>query len=160
MQAKGNRTSLVAPWLRIHLPMQGTCVWSLVREDPTCLSNKALGPQLLSLPGLKPTPQDRSSHFSKKSTKDKTKSNPHSLRLEEAGKLVCGNKDPGQPKIHEKKKRKGKQETLKTGFIWCLIIEVTLSICKRTHLGISKGNKLWTWQLESWMCTLAEHFKC
>ena len=106
MQAKGNRTSLVAPWLRIHLPMQGTCVWSLVREDPTCLSNKALGPQLLSLPGLKPTPQNRSSHFSKKSTKDKTKSSLHSLRLEEAGKLVCGNKDPGQPKIHEKKKKK------------------------------------------------------
>ena len=108
MQAKGNRTSLVAPWLRIHLPMQGTCVWSLVREDPTCLSNKALGPQLLSLPGLKPTPQDRSSHFSKKSTKDKTKSSLHSLRLEEAGKLVCGNKDPGQPKIHEKKKKERK----------------------------------------------------
>ena len=29
-------TSLVAQWLRIHLPMQGTRVWSLVREDPTC----------------------------------------------------------------------------------------------------------------------------
>ena len=30
------RTSLVAQWLRIHLPMQGTWVRSLVREDPTC----------------------------------------------------------------------------------------------------------------------------
>ena len=29
-------TSLVAQWLRIHLPMQGTWVWALVREDPTC----------------------------------------------------------------------------------------------------------------------------
>ena len=29
-------TSLVAQWLRIHLPMQGTWVQSLVREDPTC----------------------------------------------------------------------------------------------------------------------------
>ena len=29
-------TSLVAQWLRIHLPMQGTQVWSLVQEDPTC----------------------------------------------------------------------------------------------------------------------------
>ena len=29
-------TSLVAQWLRIHLPMQGTRVWSLGREDPTC----------------------------------------------------------------------------------------------------------------------------
>ena len=30
------RTSLVAQWLRIHLPMQGTQVRALVREDPTC----------------------------------------------------------------------------------------------------------------------------
>ena len=29
-------TSLVAQWLRIHLPMQGTWVRSLVWEDPTC----------------------------------------------------------------------------------------------------------------------------
>ena len=29
-------TSLVAQWLRIHLPMQRTRVRALVREDPTC----------------------------------------------------------------------------------------------------------------------------
>ena len=29
-------TSLVAQWLRIHRPMQGTQVQALVREDPTC----------------------------------------------------------------------------------------------------------------------------
>ena len=29
-------TSLVAQWLRIHLPMQGTRVRALVWEDPTC----------------------------------------------------------------------------------------------------------------------------
>ena len=29
-------TSLVVQWLRIHLPVQGTQVQSLVREDPTC----------------------------------------------------------------------------------------------------------------------------
>ena len=29
-------TSLVAQWLRIHLPVQGTRVRALVREDPTC----------------------------------------------------------------------------------------------------------------------------
>ena len=28
--------SLVAQWLRIHLPVQGTWVRALVREDPTC----------------------------------------------------------------------------------------------------------------------------
>ena len=29
-------TSLVAQWIRIHLPMQGTRVRALVLEDPTC----------------------------------------------------------------------------------------------------------------------------
>ena len=29
-------TSLVVQWLRIRLPMQGTRVRALVREDPTC----------------------------------------------------------------------------------------------------------------------------
>ena len=29
-------TSLAAQWLRILLPMQGTQVWALVWEDPTC----------------------------------------------------------------------------------------------------------------------------
>ena len=32
----GGRASLVAQWLRIRLPMQGTRVRALVREDPTC----------------------------------------------------------------------------------------------------------------------------
>ena len=31
-----NRVSLVAQWLRVRLPMQGTCVHAPVREDPTC----------------------------------------------------------------------------------------------------------------------------
>ena len=29
-------TSLVSQWLRIRLPMQGTRIRALVREDPTC----------------------------------------------------------------------------------------------------------------------------
>ena len=35
-KTKAIGTSLVAQWLRICLPMQGTRVWTLVREDPTC----------------------------------------------------------------------------------------------------------------------------
>ena len=30
------RTFLVVQWIRIHLPMQGTWVWSLVQKDSTC----------------------------------------------------------------------------------------------------------------------------
>ena len=35
-QFKHAGTSLVSQWLRICLPMQGTWVRALVREDPTC----------------------------------------------------------------------------------------------------------------------------
>ena len=33
---KDKRASLVAQWLRVRLPMQGTRVRPLVRKDPTC----------------------------------------------------------------------------------------------------------------------------
>ena len=33
---KPRSASLVTQWLQIHLPMQGTQVRALVREDPTC----------------------------------------------------------------------------------------------------------------------------
>ena len=35
-EKKGGGASLVAQWLRIRLPMQGTWVRALVREDATC----------------------------------------------------------------------------------------------------------------------------
>ena len=35
-QKSDTGTSLVVQWLRICLPVQGTWVWSLVWEDPTC----------------------------------------------------------------------------------------------------------------------------
>ena len=35
-QKSGSPASLVAQWLRIRLPMQGTRVRALVWEDPTC----------------------------------------------------------------------------------------------------------------------------
>ena len=36
LQKRHRWASLVAQWLRIRLPMQGTRVRALVREDPTC----------------------------------------------------------------------------------------------------------------------------
>ena len=36
LKTLGSRASLVAQWLRIRLPTQGTRVRTLLREDPTC----------------------------------------------------------------------------------------------------------------------------
>ena len=57
-----DRTSRVAQWLRICLPMQGTRVRALVREDPTCRGATkpmchnywACVPQLLKPASLEP----------------------------------------------------------------------------------------------------------
>ena len=79
-------TSLVAQWLRIRLPMQGTRVRSLVQEDPTCRGTTkpvchnywactlepvshnswALVPQLLKPARLEPVLHNKRSHRSEK----------------------------------------------------------------------------------------------
>ena len=78
--------SLVAQWLRIHLPMQGTPVRALVREDPTCRgatkpmchnywactleptshNSWTRMPQLLKLTCLEPMLHDKRSHRNEK----------------------------------------------------------------------------------------------
>ena len=50
-------TSLVAQWLSIRLPVQGTWVRSLVWEDPTCGRATKPVPQLLSLRSRAREPQ-------------------------------------------------------------------------------------------------------
>ena len=67
-------TSLVAQWLRIRLPMQGTRVQALVQEDPTCRRATkpvrhnywACEPQLLKPVCLEPVLCNKRSHCSEK----------------------------------------------------------------------------------------------
>ena len=92
----GCRTSLVAQWLRIHLPMQETRVRALVWEDPTCrgatkpmrhnywacslerVSHKYWSPCTLSLcSATREATATRSPHSA-------TKSSPHSPQVEKA----------------------------------------------------------------------------
>ena len=66
--------SLVAQWLRIRLPMQGTRVRALVREDPTCRGATkpvrhnygAHVPQLLKPVRLEPMLRNKRSHLNEK----------------------------------------------------------------------------------------------
>ena len=70
------RASLVAQWLRILLPMQGTWVRALVREDPTCHGATkpvrhnywARMPQLLEPACLEPVLCNKRSHRNEKRT--------------------------------------------------------------------------------------------
>ena len=54
-KGKGVGASLVAQWLGVHLPMQGTRVRALVQEDPTCRgAARPCAPQLLKPTRLEP----------------------------------------------------------------------------------------------------------
>ena len=69
-----DRASLVAQWLRIRLPMRGTQVRALVREDPTCRGATkpvrhnywACVPQLLKPTCLEPMLRNKRSHCNEK----------------------------------------------------------------------------------------------
>ena len=70
-------TSLVVQWFRIHLPMQGTWVQSLVQEDPTC--HGATKPSCSRACVLQPEkPPKWEAHTSK------LDSSPHFQQLEKA----------------------------------------------------------------------------
>ena len=71
-------TSLVAQWLRIHLPMQGTQVQALVREDPTCCgATKPVSHNCWSLCSTREAAAVRNPHTA-------TKRSPRSPQLEKA----------------------------------------------------------------------------
>ena len=87
-QTKITGTYLVAQWLGICLPLQGTQVQALVQEDPTCrgatkpvchnyrahapqllsLCSRARKPQLLKPARLEPLLHNKRSHRSEKPT--------------------------------------------------------------------------------------------
>ena len=88
--------SLVAEKWRIHLPVQGTQVWPLVQDDPTC--HGATQPVSHSYWGcaLAPLLFRKRSLCSEKPVLRNQRAAP-TLRLE---KSLRGNRDPVQPKIN------------------------------------------------------------
>ena len=115
-----SRTSLVAQWLRVRLPMQGTRVRALVREDPTC--HGATKPVChnywaCALEPVSPNYWSQCSTIREattmRSTHTATKSSPRSLQLQKA---TCSNEDPMQPKINWLIKKKEKKKKTKAAY--------------------------------------------
>ena len=116
---------LVAQWLRIHLPMQGTWVRALGQEDPTCCgATKPLChsywactlepvshnywahmPQLLKPTCLEPMLCNKRSHCNEKPVHHNEEL-PHSLQLEKAR---AQQRRPNAAKNKNKLKNKNKQ---------------------------------------------------
>ena len=84
-------TFLVVQWLGIHLLMQGTWVWSLFGEDPTCLG--ATEPVRCNYwaHAVKPMPHNKRSHCSDKSMHCNLRAAPARYTWR---KPTCSNKDP------------------------------------------------------------------
>ena len=97
-------TSLVVLWLRIHLPIQGTWVLSLVQEDPTCPG--ATKPKRPNTEALAP-------YSLCSATGEVTARRSSATRVaptcHNQGKTTCSNEHPAQPKNEMDifKKRKG-----------------------------------------------------
>ena len=99
--------SLVAQWLRIHLPRQGTRVWALVREDPTCRRSTkpvshnywACVPQLLKPTHLETMLRNKRSHCNEK---------PAHRNYREP---TRSKEDPTQPKIKKTKQNQKQKKT-------------------------------------------------
>ena len=112
-RSSGFGASLVAQWLRIRLPMQGTRVQALVREDPTFHNYWAwaLEPtshnywahvtQLLEPACLEPVLHNKRSYHNEKPAHRNEEWPPLTATRE---KPARSNEDPTQPKINLKKK--------------------------------------------------------
>ena len=98
-------TSLVAQWIRIHLPMHGTQTWSLVWEDSTCLRATPCVLQLPTAMCLEPVLQTREA-IARRSLCITTKS---SLRSPQLKKTLLQQQRPRAPgkkiKATERKKK-------------------------------------------------------
>ena len=89
------RTSLVAQWEGICLPIQETQVWSLVREDPTCLAATKLTHHNYWACALEP---GNCNYRSPGAHAPQQESSPHSPQLEKG---LSSNKDLAQPRINK-----------------------------------------------------------
>ena len=116
--AKTNRASLVAQWLRIRLPMQGTQVRAMIQEDPTCRGATkpmchnywacalepashnywAHAPQLLKPVHLEPVLRNKRSHCNEKPAHCNEEQPPVAATRESPH---VATKTPTQPKINK-----------------------------------------------------------
>ena len=107
-------------WLRIHLPMQGTWVWSLVWEDPTCCgptkhthhNHWACRPQVRKPMYQEPVLHSQGSHHSKRPAHPIWRGAP---ALTARGSPCRRSKDPAQPKPNDCKKKKRDSPTSPLG---------------------------------------------
>ena len=91
------RTFLVVQWLRIHLPMQRTLVWSLVQDNPTCRgAAKPMYHNYWSPWALEPGLYNKRHHCSEKPAHQSRVAPTHCNQR----KPLDSSKDPVQPKIN------------------------------------------------------------
>ena len=127
-----NWVSLVAQWLRIRLPMQGTRVRALIREDPTCRG--ATKPMRHNYWACALEPMSHNywaraprAHAPQQEKPPQWEACPPQRRVAPARytreKPACSNEDPTQPKINKfiKLKKKPCYKMYRTDITFLLI---------------------------------------
>ena len=99
-------TSLVAQWLRIHLPMQGTRVPALVREDPTCRGATKPVRHNYRACALEPASHNYWAHVPRLLKPVCLEPVLHNKRSHRNEKPAHCSEDPMQPKINKLKKKR------------------------------------------------------
>ena len=129
--------SLVAQWLRICLPMQGTRVRALVREDPTCCgATRPVSHNYWACASGARAPQQEAAIV--RGPRTAMKSGPRSPQLEKA---LAQKRRPNTPKnqlINKFKKNKNKKTK------WIYIIKKTKT--KKTKTKKNKKKKPMNWE--------------
>ena len=126
-----SRASLVAQWLRIRLPMQGTRVRALVREDPTCHGATKPVCHNYWACALEPASHNYWAHAPRARAPQQEKplqreacALQHRVACARRNyrKPVCSNEDPTQSKINTLKKKKIPKSKVDRGIlkIFCL----------------------------------------
>ena len=150
------RTSLVAPWLRICLPIQGTWVWSLVQEGSTCCgATKPVCHSYWSLRALKTAFHKRSLQWQACALRWRVAPTCRSSK-----KPACSNEGSVQSK-YSLRKRKKIREWFWFPYHWLLLklklqyfghlMRRTDSFEKTLMLGKIEGGRRRGWQRMKWL---------
>ena len=100
-QKLGRGVSLVAQWLGVRLPMQGTQVRALVWKAPTCCGAAGSAyPNYWGPRAWSPRSAAREA-TAMRGTRTARKSSPRSPQLGKAHVQQCSNEDPTQPEINK-----------------------------------------------------------
>ena len=144
---------LVVQWLRIHLAMQGTLIWSLVWEDPTYLRATEPVSYNYQACALEPLSCNHGAHHPSLCSATTEAMRWEALHRNQR-KPMCSKKDPAQSRINKYFKKNVNKDITET---WLGIIEFTEGETETKQvsgrLGVESGWGSNGWGVQASVCS-------